>query len=233
MQNFINELSNYLENSIKNNLSYGDKEVPIIEDILSKNKVTTANNNSIRCNFEDVILKYAKQNNRDLMYFVKDSKKTYWSNNKKHYNNDVFVVMKVENNKIEEIEISKNNMPQNIGVNDVFIIENNKYVLEEASTKELKDKIENMAKEIIDKQNEKLSICRKEEHLYMVTEELGNNRFLCDLTDTSKFEFEEVDIPKDVLEKATEGAVLRFANGTYEYYSNDGFERIEKIYSSK
>lgn len=63
----------------------------------------------------------------------------------------------------------------------------------------------------------------------MVSEELDNNRFLWDLTDAPKFEFEEVDIPKDLLERATEGSVLKYTNGTYEYYSNDGFERTEKI----
>ena len=67
----------------------------------------------------------------------------------------------------------------------------------------------------------------------MVSEELGNNRFLWDLTDASKNEFEEVDIPEDLLDRATEGTVLKYTNGTYEYYSNDGFERAEKIHSSK
>ena len=58
----------------------------------------------------------------------------------------------------------------------------------------------------------------------MVSEELGNNRFLWDLTDTPEYEFEEVDIPKDLLDKATEGSVLKYMNGTYEYYSNDGYD---------
>ena len=61
----------------------------------------------------------------------------------------------------------------------------------------------------------------------MVTEELGNNRFLCDLTEESKIEFEENNFPKDLLNKATQGAVLKYTNGKYEYYSNDGFERIK------
>ena len=34
-------------------------------------------------------------------------------------------------------------------------------------------------------------------------------------------------------DSATEGSVLKYANGIYEYYSNDGFERAEKIRSSK
>ena len=75
--------------------------MPIIEDILSKNNVTTGNENSIRWKFNDVILEYAEQNfSNESMYFVQDIKKTYWSNNEEHYNNNVYSVLKVENNQI-------------------------------------------------------------------------------------------------------------------------------------
>ncbi len=204
--------------------------MPIIEDILSKNNVTTGNENVIRWKFDDVVLEYAKQNfNNESMYFVKDSKKIYWSNNEKHYNNNVCSVLKVENNKVDEIEISKKNMPENIGVNDVFREKGGKFIVDDFATAELQEKIKCMAEGIINKQNANIESYRKEGHLYMVSEELGNNRFLCDLTDVPKFEFEEVDIPKDLLGKAVEGSVLRFTNGTYEYYSNDGFERLNRI----
>lgn len=230
VQNFINELSNYLENKTKDNLNYKNERIPIIEDIVSKNNLTTGNANSITWNEKDVILKYAEKNfSNKEMYFVKDSKKVYWSNNKEQYNNEVYSVLKVENNKIEEIEINKQNMPSNIGVNDVFIMENGNYIIDNIATNELQEEILNMAKEIIDKQNINLDKHRKEGHLYMVTEELGNNRFLCDLTEESKIEFEEVEIPKDLLDTAVQGVVLRYTNGRYEYYSNDGFERVNKI----
>lgn len=205
-------------------------DMPIIEDILSKNNVTTGNENVIRWKFDDVVLEYAKQNfNNESMYFVKDSKKIYWSNNEKHYNNNVCSVLKVENNKVDEIEISKKNMPENIGVNDVFRKKGGKFIVDDFATAELQEKIKCMAEGIINKQNANIESYRKEGHLYMVSEELGNNRFLWDLTDVPKFEFEEVDIPKDLLGKAVEGSVLRFTNGTYEYYSNDGFERLNRI----
>lgn len=205
-------------------------DMPIIEDILSKNNVTTGNENVIRWKFDDVVLEYAKQNfNNESMYFVKDSKKIYWSNNEKHYNNNVCSVLKVENNKVDEIEISKKDMPENIGVNDVFREKVGKFIVDDFATAELQEKIKCMAEGIINKQNANIESYRKEGHLYMVSEELGNNRFLWDLTDVPKFEFEEVDIPKDLLGKAVEGSVLRFTNGTYEYYSNDGFERLNRI----
>lgn len=230
MQNFINELSKYLEN----NLDRERTEMPIIEDILSKNNVTTGNENSIRWKCNNVILQYAEQNfSNEPMYFVQDCKKTYWENNKQYYNYNIYSVLKVENNQIEEIEINKKDIPKEIGVNAVFRKKEDEYIMENFATDELKEQIINMAKEIIDKQNVKLDSYRKEGHLYMVSEELGDNRFLWDLTDAPEFEFEEVDIPKELLEKSSQGAVLKYTNGTYEYYSNDGFERVDKINSLK
>ena len=164
VQNFIKELSNYLEN--KNKLNYENIGNSIIEDILSKNKFTTGNKNQLRWNTNDIISKYTQKNSENI------------------------------------------------------------------STEKLQEEINNMAKELLDKQNKNLEQHRKEGHLYMVTEELGDNRFLWDLTDAPKTEFEEVDIPKDLLDQATEGMVLKYTNGKYEYYSDDGFERAEKINSS-
>lgn len=226
IQDFISELSNYLEN----NSNLKNEQIPIIEDILSKNNLTTGNRNSIIFNENEIVSKYANKNfKNESMYFVKDSKKAYWLNNKEHYNNEVYTLLKVKNNKIEEIEINKKDMPKDTKVNDVFRIENGSYVIDNISTKEIQEEIINMAREIIDKQNINLSKYRKEGHIYMVTEEIGNNRFLWDLTDTPKIEFEEVDIPKELLDKATQGMVLKYTNGKYEYYSDDGFERTEKI----
>ena len=220
VQNFIKELSNYLENNTKNNLSCKNEEIPIIEDILSKNNFTTANKNSIRWNLDDVVLKYTQKNSvSDEIYFVKEDK------------DNVYKILKAKDGQIEETEVNKKDMPSEIKINDVFKIKDNNYMIDNIATKELQEDIKNMAKEILEKQNINLANHRKEGHLYMVTEELGNNRFLWDLTDAPKKEFEEVDIPKDLLSKATEGMVLKYANGKYEYYSDDGFERAEKIHS--
>ncbi len=219
VKNFIKELSNYLENNIKNNSNCENEEIPIIEDILSKNNFTTGNKNAIRWNLNDVVLTYAQKNPE--IYFVKNKK------------DNTYTILKAKDGKIDEMEINKKDMPSEVKINDVLKIKNNIFVIDSISTKELQENIKNMAKEILDKQNINLDKNRKEGHLYMVTEELGNNRFLWDLTDAPKKEFEEVDIPKDLLSKATEGMVLKYNNGKYEYYSDDGFERADKIHSSQ
>ncbi len=219
VQNFIKELSNHLENNIKNNSNCASEEIPIIEDILSKNNFTTGNQNTIRWNLDDVVLTYAQKNSE--IYFVKDKQ------------DNTYTILKAKDGKIDEMEINKKDMPSEVKINDVLKIKDNIFVIDNISTKELQENIKDMAKEILDKQNINLDKHRKEGHLYMVTEEIGNNRFLWDLTDAPKTEFEEVDIPKDLLSKATEGMVLKYNDGKYEYYSDDGFERAEKIHSSQ
>lgn len=217
VQDFINDLTSYLENK--------NEEKPILEEILSKNNITTANENSIRWKMDDVILDYAKENFKDeTMYFVNDNKKIVWKNNKKDYNNDILSILKVENNKIEEIGLEKSKLKEELRINDVFKIENDEAIIDKIATKELKDRILEMANEIIEKQNNNLSNYKKEGHLYVVKEEIGNNRFLKDITEDKNTEFEEVDIPKEILDKAVEGSVLKYTNGKYEYFSDEGME---------
>ena len=126
IQGFVKELSQYLENNIKHNLeNRGEEKLPIIESLIQKNTLATANENAIRFGERDVIIKYANKN-RDMepLYFVKDSKKTYWENNQRKYNEDVYTVFEVQNGEIQELEINKQDMPKGIQVNDVCYKEN-------------------------------------------------------------------------------------------------------------
>ena len=104
MNNFLNELSNYL----KNNLNHNNGQVPLLNHILSDNKLTTANENCLRDKFDETLIQFAKDNfKNDTMYFVQDNKKSYWSNNSKQYDNDVYTVLKIHEDDIEEIDINK------------------------------------------------------------------------------------------------------------------------------
>lgn len=217
VQGFMKELSEYLESNIKNNLeNSGTQNLPIIESILKGKQVATGNENAIRFGERDTILAYAKENEKKELYFVKDNKKVYWKNNERHYNLEAYTIFKVQDGKIEELEINKQDMPKNIQVNDVCFLENGEYVVDTLATKELQTAINNMANGILEKQENNLENYRKEGHEYVVTEEVGNNRFLRDITQNSKTEFEEVNIPEEIIKKATEGTILRYINGNYE-----------------
>lgn len=217
VQGFMKELSEYLESSIKNNLEkQGTQNLPIIESILEGKQVTTGNENAIRFGERDTILAYAKENGNKEMYFVKDDKKVYWQKNERHYNKEVYTVFQIQDGKIEEIEINKQDMPKDIQVNDVCYLENGEYVVDTLATKELQTAIKNMANHILEKQENNLEKYRKEGHEYLVIEELGNSRFLKDITENSQIEFEEVNMPEEILENATEGMILKYTNGRYE-----------------
>lgn len=210
-------MSNYL----KGNLNFTNEEKSIVCDFLENHNLTTANENSIIKNERKIVLEFANENFEDTtMYFVRDNKKVHWKNNKRDFDYSKYSVLKVENGKIQEIGIDKKDMPTNIGVNSIFSLQAGRYVVNSIATENLKENLINMAEEIESRQNINLEENRKEGHLYLVTEEIGDKRFLWDLTDKPQKEFEEISISKELLSQATEGVVLKYTNGKYEYYSN-------------
>lgn len=82
-----------------------------------------------------------------------------------------------------------------------------------SQSKELDDEIE-------------LNKNRKEGHLYLVTEDRGNEIYLWDFTDKPKHEFKEIISSEELLKVAKEGAMLQYKNGKYELYSTDGYDML-------
>lgn len=118
--------------------------------------------------------------------------------------------------------------------NKISLISENKMIKEENEIrKKYKNQPERINSEIIEmtnrilrNQNKKLLEYRKEGHLYMVEEDINERIYLVDLTSNKGNVFEEVDFPKSLISQATEGAVFKYENGEYYFYSNDGFDRI-------
>lgn len=119
-------------------------------------------------------------------------------------------------------------LPKEAGVNSILRLRNGKYVLDEKTTLEARDKITDMANDILNKQDEVLKDYRKEGHVYMVSEDVNDKIYLWDITDKPAYEIEEVDFPKELLNKAKEGALFQYVNGEYSFFSDEGFEAIYK-----
>ncbi|MBR3002525.1 MAG: hypothetical protein IKF38_03040 [Clostridia bacterium] len=68
---------------------------------------------------------------------------------------------------------------------------------------------------------------RKEDHLYLVTEDRNGEVYLWDFTERAEKEFLEKDLPAEVQVFATEGAMLQYKNGKYILYSPDGFDIVD------
>lgn len=101
-------------------------------------------------------------------------------------------------------------------------IESNKSI--QKFIKELGEAIDNVKNRELSQNEQELEQYRKEGHLYLVTEDRDGKVFLWDLTDKPKNEIEEIDFPNELIDKATEGSVFKYTNGTYEFYSEDGYE---------
>ena len=125
-------------------------------------------------------------------------------------------------------KIKKENKVSLISENRMTIEKNKIIEKYKDKPQKVKPEVIKMANRVLKEQNEKLEEYRKEGHLYMVEEDVNERIYLVDLSDKGGYVFEEVDFPKELVSKATEGAVFKYENGEYSFYSNDGFERIYK-----
>lgn len=66
----------------------------------------------------------------------------------------------------------------------------------------------------------------KEGHLYFVTSDRNNQIYLWDFTDKPEYEFEEKNIPPELQDVAKEGAMLKYENGTFVLYSEEGYDML-------
>ena len=73
---------------------------------------------------------------------------------------------------------------------------------------------------------QKLNENHKEGHLYFVTSDRNNQIYLWDFTDKPEYEFEEKNIPPELQDVAKEGAMLKFENGTFVLYSEEGYDML-------
>lgn len=65
-----------------------------------------------------------------------------------------------------------------------------------------------------------------EGHLYFVTSDRNNQIYLWDFTDKPEYEFEEKNIPPELQDVAKEGAMLKYENGTFVLYSEEGYDML-------
>lgn len=118
------------------------------------------------------------------------------------------------------------NIYDNLNKDENFDI---KKLIEEISNliKNSNEKNINIKEQETDKMELEPNEHRKEGHLYLVTEDRLGEVYLWDFTEKAETEFLEKDLPQEVLQFATEGAMLQFENGTYTLYSPDGYDMLE------
>ncbi len=211
VQNFIKELKKDLGKKISD-----EDEKGILKQIQSHRNTSIVSRNMMRNKMSEILIKYSKETlNKGEMYFVTSKK------------NDTYTIFKYENNKENVIKISENDLPNEVKVNSILRTKNGKYVLDKLDTEIVVNEIIQMANNVLEMQDKQLDDFRKEDNLYMVEEDRNDRIYLTNISDKSdNIVLEEVDFPKELLDKATEGTVFQYKNGEYLFYSRDGFERI-------
>ena len=203
---FLKELSNYIE---KDDLKV-DRNM--LEEIQEKNKLISKFRDEMLLERIDILNNYAKETvEKGNMYFIYD--KNSMDENK--YN----MCLCNENDIYKVIEINKNNLPEEAGLNSVLRENNGKYILDNKSTEELSVKINEMINKLLEKQEEYLQEFRINGHVYRVDEKEADRAWLIDTTKNSNEAIEEINIPKDILSNITEGSKLKFENGRYQLLS--------------
>ncbi len=188
-EKFINELENFLEKK---------------DEIQESRQVSLISKNKIRNQQSVIIQQYADKENATL----------YYVNNQ--LENGKYRIEKYSNNKRENLQIEKEELPSDIEINTVMQMKDGKYQIDQELTEKIAQDIKKCTKQILDEQDKKLEEYRQEGHSYKITENRNNRVFIWDITTMPSIEIEAVDFPKELKEKVTEGTIVIYKNGKYE-----------------
>ena len=218
VQNFIQELSNYLKNHLGNtnnsNIPKSDFEWNnLLSDDLTlyNSKITTKFRDKMLLNRRNILEEYAlSTKEKGEMFYI--------------YNNNVddrnsCLLTNCSPGKSHEI-ITKNieQLPIGSSLGSVLRKQGDNFVLDTETTKMVGKEINSMIKQQIEEQKKYFDSVRIDGHTYEVGEKSSGRIWLYDLDGTigGKTEgIEEIDFPKDLYETAKEGDLFVYQNGKY------------------
>lgn len=209
VQKFMNELVNFLKNSVEK-ASVGLVNMGILEKIENKEKVTLTSRNTIRNETESVLREYANKTQEEGdLYFVTKKR-------------DIEGIYRVEKyDSTGQMEVLDLELPEGTRIDGVMRERSGKYMIDEVATIEVNKRIEGKMEEVLDKQKQELEDYRKEGHIYLVTEKTNNRIYLSDQTESRGFEIEEIGIPMEIKRNIFEGTLLKYENGRYNIYDEN------------
>ena len=203
VQNFIEELSNHLENSKekeKNNIMN-------INSIEEKYKLNSEYANKLKIERNKILEEQARNfNNDESLYYV-----SY----KNSFNNNYQII---EFNKINENKsfyITREELPKNISVGKVMRKIDDKYEIDNDITKQIMKKVEDCAEVLANEQNEELKKYRQEGAIYQVVDHSSKGVFL--QNKDNNVIFEETNLSEELMDKISNDYILSYKNGEYVY----------------
>lgn len=215
VKNFMEELSNYLENNINNdsknlNIDYEFQDLMAEDLTLYNKKVITKFRDEMLIERNNILQNYAnKTKEKGEMYYIYGE-----SENK----NNAYNLYNCTNGGKEIITKSIEELPTGSNLGTVLRKKDNNFVLDNEDTKEIVKEIDTMIKEKIEEQNEFLQSKRIEGHVYEIGEKNSGRMWLYDQNSDNKRAIEgieEIEIPKELYEETKEGDLIIYHNGKY------------------
>lgn len=217
MQNFIEELSNYLENNITNNskiLTNHCNWNNLLSDDL------TLYDKKIITRFRDEMLKERNSILQNYADNTKEKGEMYYIYNTNENKKNSYNLCNCRAEKSHEV-ITKQieELPEDANLGSVLRKQNDKFVVDTEATKIIEKEINMMIQEKIEEQNQYLDSRRIDGHIYEVGEKYSGRIWLYDLNNSvgEGIEgIEEIEFPIDLYENAKEGDRFVYKDGEYQ-----------------
>ena len=204
IQNFIEELQNYMENTKKEGNS-------MLDISFNGTKITTKFRDKMLLERKIVLNDYANNTmEKGEMYYI-------YSKNSQMENGYNLCICNEDKSSIVIEEIA-DNLPNGAVTGSVLRKNEGRYILDEEATGVIEEKIENLKARILEEQKEFLSSNRIEGHIYELSEKNEDRVWLFDVTKNAQEGIEEIEFPEELLNEAKEGDLFIFKEGEYKKY---------------
>ncbi len=200
---FMNELSDYLENNGWNNL---------LADNL------TINDTKIISKYKDNMLKERANILQDYAENTKEAGEMYYIYNVSENEKNSYNISKTDkNHKILTLSIDE--LPKETQLGSVLRKQGDKFILDANATRIVGKRINEMIEEQIKKQNQFLKDKRIDGHMYEVEEKDNGRIWLYDLNNIEGGgieEFEEIEFPNNLYQMSKKGDKFLYKDGEYQ-----------------
>lgn len=200
---FMNELSDYLENNGWNNL--------LADDL-------TINDTKIISKYKDNMLKERANILQDYAENTKEAGEMYYIYNVSENEKNSYNISKTDkSHKILTLSIDE--LPKGTQLGSVLRKQGDKFILDANATRIVGKRINEMIEEQIKKQNQFLKDKRIDGHMYEVEEKDNGRIWLYDLNNIEGGgieEFEEIEFPKNLYQMSKRGDKFLYKDGGYQ-----------------
>ena len=191
VEKFIDELNKTLE---KNNNG----------NIINNEELTTEYRDKMLLERNEILQKYADlTSEKGDMYYIYDKK-----------GSDYLATICEKGKSHDVIRIPEKDVKSNVKIDSVLIKINDKFELDEETTRLVKNKMEEMFNKILEEQNKMMESRRIEGHIYEYVEGSKNSVWLIDNNLNNGEVFEEIQ--QEVFKDAQEGDLFEYINGEYK-----------------